>query len=118
MTILSDLEQEALVASWEKLHGDAAAREGWSIMDCAGSAYGRWQLQHFDTAPDGATQLATDDDAWRVVLQGCAAHHAAALALLEAVNPSEVLDFCRTVGSGLDVPAERVPLIVAASLSR
>lgn len=85
-----------LTPAWSPAHDAAAAREGWNIWDSAGSANGRWQVQRIDDADafEQATgfapvQLKSDDQAFHIVANGTAEHHAAARAFLKAHNAVE-----------------------------
>lgn len=81
--------EEFAIRCWERLHGDAARLEGWYVMDCSGSDYGRWQIQHFDSAEDGETQLDNDEQAWAIVLTGKLPHHVAARQFIQTYNQTE-----------------------------
>lgn len=86
-----DQSPSEMTPGWSDVNDTAAMQEGWSIFSSKGSANGPWQVQAFDDASDvpGAPQLDTDEDAWKLVLQGKEAHHAAALAFIKAHNPIE-----------------------------
>lgn len=104
-----DTAVEGSYSAWLERYGDAAAMEGWSLFECFGSENGDWQLQRLDDASDvpGGPQLAGDDDAWRVVLQGTGDHHAAALGFLMEHNPKEyeaLLTFQKKLGVELKQP--------------
>ena len=77
--------------AWSNEHCEAAQREGWDIFDTRGSYSGPWQIQRFDDASEvpGAPQLQDDEAAWRIVIQGTAAHHGAARQFIQAHNPKE-----------------------------
>lgn len=81
----------ARALGWTEAHERAAELEGWGIWHCAGEATCPWQIQRIDDATEfaGATQLDADQDAWRILLCGCAAHHAAALRIIKALSPLE-----------------------------
>lgn len=76
---------------WSNEHCEAAQREGWDIFDTHGSDCGPWQLQRFDDASEvpGAPQLEDDKTAWRIVIQGTAAHHEAARQFIRTHSPKE-----------------------------
>ncbi len=76
---------------WSNEHCEAAQREGWDIFDTHGSDGGPWQLQRFDDASEvpGAPQLKDDETAWRIVIQGTAAHHEAARQFIRTHSPKE-----------------------------
>jgi hypothetical protein len=86
-----------IATEFESQHADAATREGWGLFDCDGSEHSRWQLQRIDCAADvpcatgepRPAQLASDDDAWRIVWHGTGAHHVAAREFLQAHAPAE-----------------------------
>lgn len=84
--------------AWSNEHREAAHLEGWDIFDASGSVSGRWQIQHFDDASDiaGATQLDSDDDALRIVVDGSMPHHEAARQFIKAHNYQEWLVLERT----------------------
>lgn len=83
------------IDEWQRVHSDPALVEGWAIFECDGSAYGRWQVQRIDHVSDcrpveGVVprQLAFDDDAWKIVMQGNQPHHIAARAFIRENNPT------------------------------
>ena len=77
--------------AWSNEHCEAAQREGWDIFDTHGSDGGPWQIQRFDDASEvpGAPQLKDDESAWRIVIQGTAAHHEAARQFIRTHSPQE-----------------------------
>lgn len=88
---------EKLTHDWQRKHGEAAAREGWSMFDADGSDNGRWQLCRIDDAEEWSLsqgypvpQLSCDGDAWIIVRRGVGEHHRSALELLAIVNTAEV----------------------------
>lgn len=76
---------------WSNEHCEAAQREGWDIFDTHGSDCGPWQLQRYDDASEvpGAPQMKDDMTAWRIVIQGTAAHHEAARQFIRTHSPKE-----------------------------
>lgn len=74
-----------------------AVAEGWTIFECEGSAYGRWQIQRLDD-PLNAEQgygianvpdLVDDEAAMRIVALGTEPHHVAAREFLRLHSPQE-----------------------------
>jgi hypothetical protein len=88
-----------MVPAWTMEHSRAASLEGWDIFYCSGSAYGLWQIQHFDEVQDNpdAKQLDDDEHAWREVFNGVLAHHVAAREFIRVHNPGEYLNFLKDV---------------------
>lgn len=74
-----------------------AVAEGWTIFDCDGSEYDRWQVQAFADASDAerayevpnVPQLDNDDVAMQILGQGNETHHVAARAFLKKHSPRE-----------------------------
>lgn len=79
----------AALLPWGNWADELAWKEGWVLSETAGSAYGPWQIQKLDDAPDGCVQLQNDDEAHRIVREGTGAHHIAAREFLRIHNPSE-----------------------------
>jgi len=78
---------------WTLANQQAAQREGWDLFDIDGS---KCQIQHLDFAEDWkladgsyATQLASDEAAWKIVREGKEPHHINALQFIKANNPTE-----------------------------
>jgi hypothetical protein len=77
---------------WTNAHGEAAHAEGWGIFDCQGSEYGRWQVQRLDDPQDHGLSiepLESDEEAWRLIVNGTGEHHKAALEVLKEHCPEE-----------------------------
>lgn len=89
--LLDSSDTENMNPAWSAKNSVAAQGEGWTIFQSQGSEGGPWQIQKLDDASDvpGAPQLEEDKDAWRLVLQGRGAHHAAALTFIKAHNEAE-----------------------------
>lgn len=89
--LLDQPNPEDLNPEWSATNSLAAQGEGWTIFQSQGSDGGPWQIQRLDDASDvpGAPQLEDDKEAWRLVLQGRGAHHAAALTFIKAHNEAE-----------------------------
>jgi hypothetical protein len=65
-----------------------ALSEGWAIVECDGSCFGVWQLQH----SAGSTVLTDDGQAWRFVRRLAefgSEYHQEALEFLQEHNPNE-----------------------------
>lgn len=86
------LTPSAMTPGWSNAHDQAAAAEGWCISETSGSDNGRWQIQHFDDASDigpGTPQLESDEQAWKIALEGALPHHKAAVQFIKAHSPEE-----------------------------
>lgn len=74
-----------------------AIAEGWTIFECEGSAYGRWQIQRLDDPAEAARgygianvpDLVDDEAAMRIVALGTEPHHVAAREFLRLHSPQE-----------------------------
>ena len=84
------LDPEQMRPAWSRNHDQAAAQEGWGLFDCDDSENGRWQVCRIDDSTEPShTQLANDDEAWKIVATGTKDHHVAARHFLKAHNPKE-----------------------------
>lgn len=82
--------------AWRHEDSQAALREGWDLMECHGSRFGRWQIEAIDDTEEASAQAGfevpeLDDDAqaWLLVVEGTDSHHVGARAFLLAHNPEE-----------------------------
>lgn len=110
------LDEEQLIRAWGADHCDAALAEGWSVFDCGGSEYGRWQVMKCDEPHDDAAELGCDSEAWKLILEGTGAHHAAAIDLMCKVNVREFKLWCNTFANKVCIPPNRVPFVIATLL--
>lgn len=80
---------------------DAAALEGWAVVDCGPSFDGAFtaQLQRLDTPPDGRPGFAEDRDAWLHVVSRARAGSTLHRAALDAVDEVERMTIDATWGS-------------------
>ncbi len=104
---------------WSDSHDRAAKAEGWSIFDCCGSTYGKWQICKVDEPEDGQPVLDDDEDAWRIVITGLAPHHLVARTFLRERAPKEWQSICHHTAKHVDartVAPELLAEVIAAYL--
>lgn len=82
---------------WSHDDMGAAEAEGWGFFDSDGSNNGRCQLCRIDTN-DFGPQLDSDDDAWKIVLNGALAGnplHQRAMLIVARHNAIEFGSMCK-----------------------
>lgn len=94
-----DLAAIANDRAWTDDDIAVASAEGWDLFETIGSLNGPLQIQKFDTPGDvpGCAELATDDDAWKIVADKAIAGspvHQKALLRLAYCNPLEIWCIC------------------------
>jgi len=101
-------------SGWTVADAARAHQEGWDVFDCGNEVNGRWQIQRLDASDvPGAPQLADENAAWRLIVQGClldSAHHRAALDFVRQHNLIEyeaILSFSEAVGTPLHEVSEQ-----------
>lgn len=81
--------------------GYAAYHEGWCLSESFLSEFGPWQIQRVNDL----ARLSTDQDAWKIVLEGQLPHHVAARTFIDRWNQrhmEEMLKFGQPDSAKLD----------------
>lgn len=80
-------QDDAEYSAVPKPYLEAAIAEGWSLFECSGSIYGKWQVQKLDEVEEGG--LRDDEEAMKIVANGTEPHHKWVLEFIEKHCPEE-----------------------------
>jgi hypothetical protein len=117
MTSTSTIDEQRLYNRWCDQYHEAAVAEGWTVFECDGSQYGRWQVQR----DDETDAIESAEHAWKMILEQDTPLHRATIDLILQINPGEFswwVHGARDIGLDMKkVRPDLIPTIVAAVLT-